>query len=196
MESFKNFKKGTKVLLTVSFALIVLCFVCVIGNLIHTLTTQRWLPLLHVATDILMLSVVLVYAVYGYKKPHGNLLKITFLLYGLYLVTCILIPNPQDEVIESREYLNTIANAGTGIATVLAAYIGGRLDKIEKNKPLMIVAGVVLLASVIVVQFVLSGFIFPRTVGTCVRLFVWIALCAAYVARYEEHKAAGLADKY
>ncbi|MBQ0136335.1 MAG: hypothetical protein KBS43_06335, partial [Oscillospiraceae bacterium] len=121
---------------------------------------------------------------------------ITFLLYGLYLVTCILIPNPQDEVIESREYLNTIVNAGTGIATVLAAYIGGRLDKIEKNKPLMVVTGVVLLASVIVVQFVLSGFIFPRTVGTCVRLFVWIALCTAYVARYEEHKAAGLADKY
>ena len=195
METYKNLKKETKVLLAVSFALIAVGFLCVFGDLIHSLTTQRWFPLLHIVTDFLMLSVVLVYAVHGYKKPHGNSLKISFLLFGLYLVACSLIPNPPDEIIESRAYLDTVVDAGTGIATILVAYIGGRLDRIERNKALMIVTGAVLLASSIVAQFIFEGFLIQRTVGTCVRLFVWIALCAAYVARYEKHRAAGLADK-
>lgn len=111
-------------MLAVSFTLIAVGFLCVFGDLIHSLTTKRWFPLLHIVTDFLMFSVVLVYAVHGYKKPHGNSLKISFLLFGLYLVACSLIPNPPDEIIENRAYLDTVVDAGTGIATIPAAYSG------------------------------------------------------------------------
>ena len=85
---------------------------------------------------------------------------------------------------------------------MLVAYIAGRLNKLEKNKILLIVIGVALtvniILGIIVRKPLMESFAFEILLPIfrhSIYLVVLAALGFAYTARYEEHKAAGLEDK-
>jgi len=84
------------------------------------------------------------------------------------------------------------ATLASGIVAMLIAYICGRLNRIEKNKILMIVVGVILVALAAIQVIGTSRFM--RSITSISNVVYWLTLCLAYIARYEEHKEAGLSD--
>jgi len=128
---------------------------------------------------------VMYYVLFGYRKPHGNLLRYVMLLFALTLAI--------DLVGIHNEY-STFYVALSVAYVFLISYIAGRLNKIEQNRVLM---------SLVLILFIIdsvSSCIFdkPQTFIEGYRLFgttiEWFTLSAAYFVRYREHKEAGLSD--
>ena len=189
METLKNMKKGTKVGLIVS---LVLCAAVLINGAIsigNLFSVGNTLFAIYALSDIVMAALILLYLFFGYKKPHGNMLRYLFFVFSIY-----------------NAFLGIAGMAGeaefiTGCLSVFAAliiaYVAGRLDKINKNRFVLIFVGLLLLA-----LFVVDGFItgipistFPEVFGQLTQLIAFTALSFAYTARYEQHKEAGLEDK-
>ena len=139
------------------------------------------------ATSLLLMY----YAVTGYKKPHGNLLKYLFLLFTLCCLGSIL-------SIDVEQSMYDIAyNYIRGIVVVMTAYVSGRLDRFKQNVILMSIIGVLMLASSIT-QILADAELGGGFLGLfwCFTFFLlWVDLMFAYILRYKEHKEAGLADK-
>ena len=212
METYKNLKKSTKIGLIISaiLCILLLCF-CTVelispirpnvpnapeGQMTPPAENFVNLPgFLRPALNIALCLAICLYAFWGYKKPHGNMLKYTFLSYAAYLLVYAMI----DTMTMSK---NFIANGLIAFSALLVAYIAGRLNKLEKNKILLIVIGVALTVNIILGMIVreplMESFAFEillPLVRNSIYLVALAALSLAYVARYEEHKAAGLADK-
>jgi len=126
---------------------------------------------------------ILYYLLYGYKKPHGNLLRFIMLAFALSMIF--------------DDTLFSVFTAYVPVRTVtvmLIAYMAGRLNKFEKNRILM---PVILVLTVVTAIIITKEFPSDETV---VNLAVfacpvqWCIVCAAYIARYKQHKEAGLAD--
>jgi len=121
------------------------------------------------------------YVIFGYKRPHGNILKYTILIYSvvhlIILYTVVLLGETW------RAVLNTI------IIAVLC-YIIGRLHRVKQN---IILMGIVTVLMVIV--FIIGFVERKSTLGALTLLIIWLDICVAYFLRYKEHKEAGLLDK-
>lgn len=190
METYKNLKKGTKIgLLTVAI-LTAIGFVNLIINIFTALSDAQPDSIGHMIMDAAMFSLIAVYAFVGYKKPHGNMLRMSLLLLGTFVFINGVIPVSGMD--ETRAILFRLF---AGAATLLIGYISGRLDRIKKNLILMILVGVLLLAGQIIILSRLPAVHVGEVIGVLTPVTMWAALTIAYVARYEEHKAAGLADK-
>ena len=140
------------------------------------------------------------YAAYGYKKPHGDLLRFTFLLFSARNFVAII-----RDILALFELGQTDAASASftlwgiilrGVSIILIAYISGRLDKVKKNIfPLAIVLASHI-ANLILWNIAyqdLSGF-FAFLYRSSSFIFC-LDLIAAYVLRYRQHKEAGLTDK-
>ena len=146
--------------------------------------------LLELVPYILLFVAITYYAIAGYKKPHGNLLRFVFLLFSLSCL-CTLISQMFDTGIEGKACFSFLI----GIAALLAAYTGGRLDKIKKNRLPLIIIGLVLIIKPILGCFEHGGFQFMFFVWGMSTFVLWLDIAFAYILRYKEHKEAGLADK-
>lgn len=140
---------------------------------------------------------IIYYALAGYKRPHGNLLRVLFLLLSL---TCLnVIIGSAEKMSEfSGEYLNRqlLIIGLDGICVLLIAYVGGRLDKIKKNYlPLILITAAQVVKSFLFISLhgAWSDIVhFVDSFSTCI---LWLDIAFAYILRYREHKEAGLADK-
>lgn len=134
--------------------------------------------------------VVLIYAISAYKKPHGNLLKYVLLIYATVLA------------------LSTVTNLVQMMVAPIAAifmilciapvsFMAGRLNRLDENKIIMILTGILLLASAILEAAsleILAGRSFEIFIGyasTFAKFVLWIVICFIYVGRYEQHTEAG-----
>ena len=149
---------------------------------------------------VIIFIVVAYYAAYGYKKPHGDLLRAVFLLFSARNFVAVI----RDVLALAEQGIaNTTSISFTlwaiifrGISIILIAYIGGRLDKIKKN----IVPIAIVIASHIA-NLILWNIKHPGVYGLfdilyrSASLIFCIDLVFAYIFRYHEHKEAGLADK-
>ena len=190
METYKNLKKSTKVGLIASLVLLVGCLAVEIPALVRAIGSGNLFFGLHAGIDFLMIVLVAFYALIGYKKPHGNLLRVVFVTFGT--VTEIEVALGMQA--ESNTLL-MISNLCCCLAGILTVYIAGRLHKIEQNKILLAIAGLLLIGHAIVRALSIPG-IQLSMLGLCVPFALLFVIAFAYVARYEQHKAAGLADKY
>jgi len=165
----------------------------------------------HDAFTIIMGVLIVYYNFFGYKKPHGNLMRYICFLFGCSLIL--------RGIFSEELSVSLIANA---IAGIIVVYMSGRLDKNVKNKTLVIVVFIFILVSAImrVFKIDISLGITPvaaasvpadavaetakeppafsmllLSLGSLGVLFQWIALSLAYISRYKEHKEAGLLDK-
>lgn len=186
MGNFKNVKKGTKIGLFVFLALSVAMFVSKIINLFARdgFPYAVWYD----SAALILIAALMLYVFVLYKKPHGNLLRYLFFGFGVYMAAMGVLDFMRDLFVPACFRL---------AATLIITYVSGRLNKIEKNKPLLLVAGVFLLIYWCLYNFVYSaGQISVRPLLGSLSTIIYLgAFSFAYVARYEEHKAAGLEDK-
>jgi len=128
---------------------------------------------------------VIYYVLYGYRKPHGNLLRYTMLLFGLTIGINLVLFGKGCSML----------NFALPVAELLLIpYIAGRLNKVEQNK--VLVPFVLILFIIDAVSFCLS-FEWQSVIFYCSafgQAIEWFAISAAYFVRYREHKEAGLAD--
>jgi len=141
-------------------------------------------PLWSTITCIVMFVLIFYYAIWGYKKPHGNMLKYLMLLYALSLLASI--------------YSAVIFNApvtaiGLAIAMIFIGYIAGRLNRVEQNRVFMIIVLLILIYEYVLAALAYKAGFFG-TLAVISPLIMWIDLYLAYLLRYKEHKEAGLMD--
>ena len=216
METYKNLKKGTKIGLIISMVFIIFGIVLSVYNIVAAgripalpgegmdlgaNPAPAAPPVVRNCIDLVLLLAVTFYAVIGHKKPHGNMLKIVSVVFGAYLAFLSVLE------LNAPISISYISCGCYLVAALTVTYVAGRLHKIEKNRILLCLAGVCLLASAISSVIIFanaphlpdSDSAFVRIVapvcGLTPPLFIHAALGFAYTARYEEHKAAGLEDK-
>jgi len=128
---------------------------------------------------------VIYYALFGYKKPHGNLLRYVMIIFAISLGAEMAAFTETFATIEISLYIATL---------IIIPYIAGRLNKIEQNKVLITLTFVLLFISTVIAiindkpQSIID---YLRNIGV---VFEWFAISAAYFVRYKEHKEAGLMD--
>ena len=193
MENYKNLKKGTKVGLVISVILTFLGLGFVIYNIVSLLinTPVKIPQLIRNSANFVMFIAILFYTFVGYKKPHGNLLGGLFFTFGTILALNIMTLGLDATV--SASLFRTISNTCDIFAALLIVYVSGRLNKVEKNKKLLFIAGALLFIRYIMPVFK-GTIVFNSLIGSVCPLLILFALSFAYTARYEEHKIAGLEE--
>ena len=189
MKIFDNLSKKTKVGLIISIVLCVLLLIISAISIVILFSAGRIAAGTRSCLCFVMAIVTIWYATVGYKQPHGNALRFTYFAFSLGLAL--------HAAVDSTKSEHFAAFILMLFAALIIAYISGRLNKVEKNKKLLILVGLILLADA-VIHFVMmdtSTVEFIRVVGYLTPMAYLFALGFAYTARYEQHKEAGLEDK-
>ena len=181
-------KKNTKLI-----ALIVLGLLTAFGLAVEIIMFIRGFSNNSAITNFNMIAyavtsaLLLYYAISGYKKPHGDIMKYLFLLFAICCLSAIL------TIRKENSTNDIIYNYIRGVVVLLTAFVAGRLDRFKQNVILMSIIGVLMLASSFIgishwtnVFYALYHFTF---------FLLWVDLMFAYILRYKEHKEAGLMDK-
>ena len=182
METYKNLKKGTTIGLIISAAL---CVVALVGEIMSFVRLNNSNPqaIIFVCLRIVIVMGTIVYTLVGYKKPHGNMLRATLFIFAGFLGTVALTA------------YNGINGFLSMVAAITVSYIAGRLNKIEKNRILLVIVGVLLLSGQIAEIIHANSQNAFVAINILLPLIIFTALAFSYTARYEQHKAAGLEDK-
>jgi len=173
--------KVHKIMLGISIALVIVGFVCnIIAAVTVSVTTY--------VTPLIVYILILYYTFFCYKNPHGNMLKFLMLFFSASLITRMLV---------EFSLMNTVSLVFIPLSMIFIAYIAGRLDRINENRFYVVI--VLLLLLYVSFATVSSTSTMNLKVYEYVAIFepciAWIAIIAAYFARYIEHKLAGLQDK-
>ena len=160
-----------------------------------SLTLSHYLTILtgiELATFVLVFLFVAYYAISGYKKPHGNLMRYMF---GLFALNCLCLALNEVETIYDSMYYKLIFIGIAAVVAILSVYVGGRLNKLKENL-VIIIAITLLLAFRCVYHCLTDRVVFGalQILMNFSTFIVWIDIVFAYVLRYKEHKEAGLVD--
>ena len=165
-------------------------------------------PILRTICIIAGFVLVNCYLFFGYKKPHGNLLRYAMLGFVVLLILGSLtdytrgMDNIANAIVNGTlvkrggaEYTPATLNicraieaTTTSLAIMLISYLSGRLHKLEKNKVLFVAILVVMIARAL--SYVRST---PILIDHLSETFMWLTLALSYFFRYDEHREAGLA---
>ncbi len=129
----------------------------------------------------------LYYCVWGYKKPHGNLVR--YLMLVLALVTAASI---HQMLLDYRELPWQVLLSGA-VAAVLIGYMAGRLHKVKKNIIVVVIVTALLLIRCfwpLKLQYNAISVFYVLDRSTT--LLAWITVVLIYFFRYKEHREAGL----
>ena len=129
---------------------------------------------------------VFFYGIYGYKKPHGNMIRYLLLILAVYIAYSITI------MVERWDISGMIFTA-SNLAAVFIAYMAGRLNKYKKNIAVAVVVTILLLIKTFwpidANLGVYTFFVLDRTMP----IFMWATVMFIYFFRYFEHRQAGIA---
>ena len=132
---------------------------------------------------------VFFYGIYGYRIPHGNLVRYLMLILAAYSVFNVTVS------IYRWYKLPWIVLVAGNLAAVFIAYMAGRLHKVKKN----IIVAVIVTALLLVNSFwpvkipgvdVNAFFFLDRSLP----IFMWLTTMSIYFFRYKEHTEAGLSE--
>lgn len=189
MEDIRN-KSGMKKSHTIGLVVCIILMVLQVVSQIMQLTTA--VDFQTAASPITFLILIVgfgYYALFGYKKPHGNMLRYLFLFY--VICSCYFLLS---YVQVYPFYVNAF-----GIAKIVAfSYIAGRLDKVNKNKYILraLILTDICFDIYNIYTFEVLGLLnFTTLVGSISSLLFTLTVTLAYVIRYDLHKEAGLVDK-
>ena len=208
MSKDEKFKYGKAVTVVLCFAVLLTVFGIVMsvrGAIIGRTPVPRLI------TVFAGFALILFYAAWGYKKPHGNLLRYVMLGFALLMVLTFAadsmgggpkgMPPMLGEALEgfgtgqppegapdfnARTYELLL----TGVAVMLVSYMAGRLHKVEQNKYIF---GVLLI--VLIVRSLVNYQVREIMFLDMSEVIVGIDLNCVYLFRYRQHKEAGLEDK-
>lgn len=184
MENSKfNLKTGELIALVAIAILNIIWIVCRVISFTGTIMFQSVAP-------VVMLVITVIYALYGYRKPHGNHVRYLILIYSVYMSSMVLAKQNPGNMPDYIGYVN--------MATViLSSYMAGRLDRYKQN---LIISAVILVLQIIhiypfmcfYVEYNSLTFInFFKSVGP---ISVWLAIAASYIVRFKPHKEAGIEE--
>ena len=172
---------------------LVICIILMVLQIVSQIIRLTNVSSLRAAVTPIVYLILIVgfgyYALLGYKKPHGNMLRYLFLLY--VICSCYF----QLRFIQSFPFY---VNAFYMVKIVAFTYVAGRLDKVNKNKYIM---GVLILAEIAFAIYNIYTYAgagrlnFNIFLAGISSLTFTGAAALAYIIRYDLHKEAGLADK-
>ena len=122
-------KSGQLIALIAIAALNILWLVCRLISFSGTIKLQTVAP-------IVMLVITAIYALYGYKKPHGNHVRYLLLINTVYVGILL---------IAEQSMQSTYVRAVNIPIIILSTYMAGRLDRYKQN---LIISIVVLLLQI------------------------------------------------
>ena len=189
MKIFDNLSKKTKVGLIVS---IVLCVILLINSaigIVRHINGDNLNALIHACLALIVSLIIIWYALIGYKQPHGNSLRFAYFIFSLATGLRAIANSTVSE-----QYVKGVLLL---VAALILAYISGRLNRIEKNKNLLILVGILFLADIIMC-FIGARSTTPtlfRVIDDLTPMAFLFAFGLTYIARYEQHKEAGLEEK-
>ncbi|MBQ7687584.1 MAG: hypothetical protein IJT27_00055 [Clostridia bacterium] len=133
---------------------------------------------------------VFFYGIYGYRIPHGNLIRYLMLILAAYNVFNVTVS------IYRWYKLPWIVLVTGNLAAVLIAYMAGRLNKFKKN---------ILVAALVTALLLVNSFWPDKIPGVeasvlyyldrTLPVFMWFTIMSIYFFRYQAHTEAGLAEK-
>ncbi|GEM_PF-3622534 len=133
---------------------------------------------------ILIYLLLAVYVLVEYRKPHGNLLRVTMLAYALMLAIWSAAQG------ESAGCVYILP-----CTSVIIAYLSGRLNKIKKNVWWAAVAALFLIGyGIMQITMAEVEFNVLKCAHALGALLQWVTLMLAYFSRFEEHKQAGAGE--
>ncbi len=182
MEKKSSLKTGQLIALIAIAVLNILWIVCNLILFKVSIASKICIP-------IAMFVIAVIYALYGYKKPHGNHMRYLLLTYVVYEGIVFIRSIPSQPTYLMVVYLAII---------VLSTYMAGRLDRYKQNLVISII--------VLILQAVNSFYFVDRAINRNSLSFasffsfigsvtIWLAIAASYIIRYKPHIEAGLADK-
>lgn len=164
------------------FVLMILTFAGLIGTLVgfaQAIGNGDTGSSLTALALLVLYGLMIYYAFAGYKKPHGNLLKII-----LFVFAATAAINALDASGLSNIFVLYLCMA----VVIIAAHLAGILDRFERCKLLFLVNFIIIVITAILDQSTKQGimvfviFSFP---------VLWLDIFASYVQGYKEHKEAG-----
>jgi len=131
-----------------------------------------------------VMALVVLYLFWLYKKPHGNLLKYTMLLFALVIL-----------FLNATDYSGGMISIVNLIAGGLVCYCAGRLHKIKRNRIILLIIDIYWLIDGIWSSVKLEHVTFLNVFSNFTFFIVLGSLIIAYLIRYKEHREAGLLDR-
>ena len=129
---------------------------------------------------------VLYYGIYGYKKPHGNMVRYLLLILAVYIAYSI-------TIMVGRWDISWIVFTASNLAAVFIGYIAGRLNKYKKNAVwAVIITALLLVKSFWPIETTGLNFYVFFVLDRTLPLFMWATVMFIYFFRYSEHKSAGV----
>lgn len=189
----KNLSKIKKLGLIASTVLSVIVLVCSVQGIIESIQLGKIIPT--VVINLIIIVLTLYYVFFGYKKPHGDLLRFIYFCFAAYLAIHAYLDN---SIVGPGIYkYKEIVFCCVTFAALIIAYVSGRLNKIEKNKKLLILVGLLMFVDTVLHIITMNNehLIITKCISYFNPLIIHTALGFVYVIRYEEHIDAGLEDK-
>lgn len=185
-DRFKDVSKGTFFMIILATVLSLVEFVSMITVMASSKTAGQDAMKISYAVVMVMYLLVLYYVLFGYKKPHGNMLRYLFVAFAAHLAICVALSDYyQTFTILRFLYLP---------ALIIVSYIAGRLNKITKNSPLMIATTIIFVIVAIVTSFSVLYLSTADWILCFNELILWFDLVLVYQVRFKLHKEAGLLD--
>lgn len=129
---------------------------------------------------------VFYYGIYGYKKPHGNMVRYLLLILAVYIAYSI-------TIMVGRWDISWIIFTASNLAAVFIAYVAGRLNKYKKNAVwAVIITALLLVKSFWPIETTGLNFYVIFVLDRTLPLFMWATVMFIYFFRYKEHKLAGV----
>ncbi len=182
MEKENNKSKSISALIWVAI------FLTLFGIVIAIIYAGARLPALRKLLVFAGYAMVIFYGAYGYRQPHGNLLRYVIVIFAFLLVMenySTAISTDFSIGTQSPENYRGIEILLTSSAAVSASYIGGRLNKFKKNRGLF--------AFVLVLLILRCLFSSADEEAMFVELgdaILWVVIAISYFLRYTLHKEA------
>ena len=185
--------------------LILITAVLILAGIIVTIVFANRAPLVKTVTLLIGYVLVLYYAFWGYKTPHGNMLRYLILSYAFLLAMGserrlfasgrperpVDVTDASGQTGRGARGLSAYKGLLTSISLILMSYTAGRLNKYKQNKIIVPIVLVILFAR----SFVTSANRIQAVMTDLSYFVLWAGIACAYFARYDAHKEAGLLDK-
>ena len=145
---------------------------------------------IHNCFNIIIILMMAAYLFIVFKYPKYHFMRVMLFLFSLYIISDLIMPLKLN-----NEIALYIVNTIISISALLVAFVAGRLKKIQKNLPIMIIVGVLMLVSRIIINICTPRFFIYRLLSQLNIIVVWIALCISYVARYKQYREIHLMEQ-
>ena len=179
MESKKNASTG---LLVLTLLLTTLGLVLTLVQLLNGTAI-----VFRAIVSFIVFALIYFYTLYGYRLPHGNLMRYTMLLFAVLL-----------GLMFNSAFMSEFVRGAIIVCVALIAFMSGRLHKQQDCKTIILIVFLILLGDGLL-SLILTTPEYLDIVGrdfwsigvAFVPVITWAALSMSYWVRFRDHREAG-----